>query len=200
MSLPSWRAIDEDAKNDPQRHGQYPRGVTEQHDPTGLELASEIARAAVEAAAYGAVLPEPKESRVPRRPRGPVEQQRSGAGPDERDPQLIGNVLNQVVQERGWQRRISLSTVLRRWPELVGESNAEHSKPVFYENGKLIVDCDSTSWATAMRYTASQLVAQLNRALGEQTVRHVQFRGPKAPSWKKGPRTVQGRGPRDTYG
>ncbi len=125
--------------------------MSEQHDPTGLELASEIARAAVEAAEYGVALPEPTKPRTPRRPARPVEQQRSGAHPDDRDPQLIGNVLDQVVRERGWKKRISLSTVLRRWPDLVGESNAEHSKPVFYENGVLIVDCDSTSWATAMR-------------------------------------------------
>ena len=47
---------------------------------------------------------------------------------------------------------------------------------------------------------ASQIVARLNRALGEQTVLRVEFRGPRPPSWKKGLRSVQGRGPRDTYG
>ncbi len=174
--------------------------MTEPHDPTGLELASEIARATVEASEYGVVLPEPAPPRTARRPRRVFEQQRSGAHPDERDPQLVGDVLNQVVQERGWQRRISLSTVLRRWPELVGEANAEHSRPVHYDDGVLVVDCDSTAWATAMRYAASQLVAKLNAALGERTVLRVEFRGPRAPSWKKGMRSVQGRGPRDTYG
>lgn len=174
--------------------------MTEPHDPTGLELASEIARAAVEAAEYGVVLPEPAPSKVPRRRARPVEQQRSGAHPDERDPQLLGTVLDQVVRERGWRRRIGLSNVLRRWPDLVGEANAEHSKPVTYDNGVLIVDCDSTAWATAMKYAASQLVARLNEALGERTVLRVEFRGPRAPSWKKGPRAVRGRGPRDTYG
>lgn len=69
-----------------------------------------------------------------------------------------------------------------------------------YDDGTLIVECDSTAWATAMRYAASQLVAKLNEALGQRTVLRVEFRGPRAPSWKKGPRSVQGRGPRDTYG
>lgn len=172
----------------------------EPHDPTGLDLASEIARAAVEASAYGVVLPEPAAPRKPRHPRRPQEQQRSGAHPDDRDPQLVGDVLNSVIKERGWKRRIGLSTVLRRWPDLVGEANAEHSKPVNFADGVLTVDCDSTAWASAMRYTASQLVARLNARLGEQTVLRVDFRGPKAPSWKKGPRSVGGRGPRDTYG
>lgn len=174
--------------------------MSEQHDPTGLELASEIARAAVEAAEYGAVLPDPTPPRRTKRPTRQFEQQRSGAHPDERDPQLIGNVLDQVVRDRGWTKRISLSTVLRQWPKLVGESNAEHSEPVFYDKGVLTVKCDSTSWASAMRYSASQLVARLNEALGDQTVTRIEFRGPNAPSWRKGPRTVRGRGPRDTYG
>ena len=176
-------------------------GMSEEaHDPTGLDLASEIARAAVEAAAYGVVLQEPSPPRTPRRRQRPMEQQRSGPGPDDRDPQLVGDVLNSVIQARGWQRRISLSHVLRRWPELVGEANAQHSTPVNFADGVLLVDCDSTSWAAAMKYASSQIVARLNRALGEQTVLRVEFRGPKAPSWKKGNRAVQGRGPRDTYG
>ncbi|GAA4907943.1 DUF721 family protein [Tessaracoccus lubricantis] len=174
--------------------------MSEPHDPTGLELASEIARATVEASEYGVVLPEPAPPRTPRRPKRVFEQQRSGAHPDERDPQQIGDVLNEVVRQRGWKRRINLSTVLRRWPELVGEANAEHSRPVHYDAGVLVVDCDSTAWATAMRYAASQLVAKLNAALGDQTVLRVEFRGPKPPSWKKGLRSVQGLGPRDTYG
>lgn len=170
------------------------------HDPTGLELASEIARAAVEASEYGFALPEPTPVRAPRRRRPVAEQQRSGAHPDQRDPQVVKDVLDMVVAQQGWKRRIGLSTVLRHWPDLVGESNAEHSSPVHYDNGLLIVDCDSTAWAQAMRYTAAKLVAMLNEALGERTVLRVDFRGPQAPSWKKGPRSVQGRGPRDTYG
>ncbi|HMS35992.1 MAG TPA: DciA family protein [Arachnia sp.] len=174
--------------------------MSEPHDPTGLDLASEIARATVEASEYGVALPEPTPSKAPRRRVRATEQQRSGAHPDERDPQLIGNVLDQVVRERGWQRRISLSTVLRRWPELVGEANAEHARPVHYEKGVLLVDCDTTAWASAMTYSASKLVARLNAELGERTVTRVEFRGPQAPSWKRGPRSVPGRGPRDTYG
>jgi predicted nucleic acid-binding Zn ribbon protein len=47
---------------------------------------------------------------------------------------------------------------------------------------------------------APQLVAVLNEALGQGSVTRVQVIGPQAPSWKKGRRSVPGRGPRDTYG
>lgn len=175
------------------------RPLAETHDPTGLELASEVARATALSKRYDPVPPEPVKPL--RRRRGVFSEQRSGAHPDDRDPQAIGAVFEQVVQRRGWQRRLSLSTVLRNWADLVGEANAEHSKPVDFRDGVLKVQCDSTAWATGMKYSASQLVARLNRELGEQTVRRVDVQGPPQKSWKRGPRSVRdGRGPRDTYG
>ena len=45
------------------------------------------------------------------------------------------------------------------------------------------------------------MIARLNDELGDGTVTVVEVRGPNAPSWKKGLRSVRdGRGPRDTYG
>ncbi|MCC2593806.1 DciA family protein [Tessaracoccus sp. OS52] len=170
-----------------------------EHDPTGLDLASQIARQT----AFTEALPPVPVQRKPRRQFRSrfFEEQRSGARPDDRDPQPLGSVLGQVGAKRGWQKRISLSTVLQGWAALVGEDNAEHSKPVLFEEGVLTVVCDSTAWATGMRYSASKLVARLNAELGDQTVKRVDVRGPNAPSWKKGLRSVRdGRGPRDTYG
>lgn len=181
-------------------HEEEPR---EPHDPTGLDLAARIARATAMSTRYGVSLPEPKEAPKsrPRASRGPREEQRSGPRPDDRDPQLIGVVFDKVVARRGWAKRLSLSTVLRNWSGLVGESNAAHSQPVDFRDGVLKVQCDTTAWATGMRYSASQLVAKLNRELGDQTVRRVDIVGPAQKSWKHGPRSVRdGRGPRDTYG
>ncbi len=170
-----------------------------EHDPTGLDLAARIARQTASAPALppsAGVTPRPGR----RRPRQFTEQ-RSSPRPDDRDPQLLGSVLRRVSDARGWRKQISLATVLRNWEGLVGRDNAEHSQPVNFADGVLTVQCDSTAWATGMRYSAPQLVAKLNAELGEQTVTRVEIRGPNAPSWKKGRRSVRdGRGPRDTYG
>lgn len=171
------------------------------HDPTGLELAADIA---AQTARTTPLLPPVTEPAPPRnrrrRPREFVEQ-RSGAHPDDRDPQLLGAVLERVSAQRGWRKQISLAMVLRDWAGIVGPSNAEHSTPTSFADGVLSVQCDSTAWATGMRYSAGQIVARLNEALGQQTVTRVDIKGPNQPSWKKGRRSVRdGRGPRDTYG
>ena len=120
--------------------------------------------------------------------------------PDDRDPQPIGSVLDAVAKRRGWHRQISLATVLRDWSGLVGAVNAQHSVPVEFHDGTLTIQCDSTAWSSAMKYSAGPLVARLNQALGDRMVLRIEVLGPRAPNWRRGRRSIQGRGPRDTYG
>ena len=154
---------------------------TPQHDPQGLELAKQIARAARGAA------PRPAAKR-----RKPV--QRTD------EPTLVGDVLKEVIDDQGWTREVNVHQLLARWPALVGPVNAAHSEPVSYSATVLVVRAESTTWAASLRTIAPQLVAVLNEALGQGTVTRVQVVGPESPNWKKGLRSVQGRGPRDTYG
>jgi predicted nucleic acid-binding Zn ribbon protein len=63
------------------------------------------------------------------------------------------------------------------------------------------VQTDSTAWATEVRLLAATVVRRLNEALGDGTVRVVDVKGPEAPSWRHGRRSLRdARGPRDTYG
>ena len=46
----------------------------------------------------------------------------------------------------------------------------------------------------------AQILSEIVRRYPEAGVDAVRFIGPDVPSWKWGPRTIPGRGPRDTYG
>ena len=152
-------------------------------DPSGLELARQIARAA-----RGGPAPTPR----PRRRRPP--------GATAGDPVAIGEVLKEVVDEQGWSTQLTVHHLLGRWPSLVGPVNAAHSTPETFGGKVLTVRAESTTWATSLRQIAPRLVAVLNEQLGQGTVERVLVIGPEAPNWKKGRRSVPGRGPRDTYG
>lgn len=151
----------------------------EAHDPQGTELAQRIARTARGAAA------KPK----PRRRSAPSDA-----------PTALGEALREVIDAEGWTREVNLHQLLARWPELVGPVNAAHSQPERYADTILTVRAESTTWAASLRTMAPQLVAVLNEQLGHGTVTRVVVVGPHGPSWKKGRRSVPGRGPRDTYG
>jgi predicted nucleic acid-binding Zn ribbon protein len=124
----------------------------------------------------------------------------SGPGPDPRDPQPLGAVLNRLVKARGWQQPAAEATVFGAWERVVGAEVAQHSRPVKLEDGELTVEARSTAWATQLRLLAGSLLRQIAQEVGHNVVRKLHIHGPAAPSWQKGPRRVRGRGPRDTYG
>jgi predicted nucleic acid-binding Zn ribbon protein len=129
------------------------------------------------------------------RPRG-----YSGPGPDPRDPQPIGSVLDRLIRARGWQRPAAEATVFGAWERVVGPDVAKHSRPVKLQDGELTVEAESTAWATQLQLLRSKLMGRIADEVGRSIVTRLNIHGPIAPSWSKGPKRVRGRGPRDTYG
>lgn len=166
--------------------------AAERHDLTGLDLARQVA-ASIGAGSKGVRRRRPKRQ-------WPTGEHRSGARPDDRDPQLLGSAFERLMGERGWSTQVNVHLLLGNWPRLVGPVNADHSAPEAFADGVLTVRAESTTWATQLRLFAPQLVAVLNSELGDGSVTRVVVKGPDAPSWKHGRRSVRGRGPRDTYG
>ncbi len=124
----------------------------------------------------------------------------SGPGPDSRDPQTLGAATNDLARSRGWDRKVSEGSLFGQWETVVGEQIAEHATPSGLRDGVLSVVAESTAWATQLRMVQAQLLAKIAAAVGDGVVTSLKITGPSAPSWRKGPRHISGRGPRDTYG
>ncbi|MGV9413404.1 DUF721 family protein [Nocardia sp. NPDC003693] len=124
----------------------------------------------------------------------------SGAGPDDRDPQLFGALTSQLAKGRGWSGKVAEGMVFGQWAKVVGEDIAAHAQPISLENSVLSIQAESTAWATQLRMFQSQILAKIAAAVGHGVVKQVRINGPIAPSWRKGERHIKGRGPRDTYG
>ena len=173
---------------------------------TGLEIAREaLASARAEARKRGlapgrAPASTTRDDPAGRRRRRMITEQRSGAHPDDRDPQLLGPTLGRLMAERGWETDAAVGGVMGRWAAIVGPEVSAHAHPLAFDDGELVVGTDSTAWATQIRLLAPTLLARLAQELGAGVVTAVTVRGPSAPSWKKGLFAVRGRGPRDTYG
>jgi predicted nucleic acid-binding Zn ribbon protein len=90
--------------------------------------------------------------------------------------------------------------VFGRWHAVVGEQIAEHATPTSLHEGVLTVSAESTAWATQLRMVQAQILAKIAAAVGDGVVTSLKIIGPVGPSWRKGPYSVRGRGPRDTYG
>ncbi len=157
----------------------------------------DLARAALDAARAAARRrPLPRRAVQTGRPRGGF----TGPGPDPGDPALLGDLVDRLVSDRGWEQTAADASVMGRWDTLVGADIAAHCQPASLRAGELVVVAESTAWATQLRLLAGRIQATLTRELGPGVVTAIRVHGPTAPSWRKGNRHVSGRGPRDTYG
>ncbi len=131
-----------------------------------------------------------------RRRRPVVEAQLASSG---RDPILLGDTAAGLLAERGWSEEVAVGGVIGRWREVVGDQIAEHCTPESFEDGRLAIRTDSTAWATNLRMLVPELLTRLAKDLGEGVVEEVTVLAPVGPSFRRGPWTVRGRGPRDTW-
>jgi predicted nucleic acid-binding Zn ribbon protein len=117
------------------------------------------------------------------------------------DPQLISDVLKNLIQDREWQSGIAEGNLFANWESIVGAEIAEHTEPITILEGVLTIRTSSTAWATQLNLISNDVLASLQASAPGALVEKLSIIGPQGPSWKRGIRTIRGaRGPRDTFG
>ena len=123
-----------------------------------------------------------------------------GSGSDERDPKLLGDAVNRLIDERGWASDAAGGDLVANWVQIVGADLADHVAIERIEGTTLVLRAESTTWMNAAKLYESTLQDAIDSAVGVGVITELKILGPSGPSWVKGKRTVKGRGPRDTYG
>jgi predicted nucleic acid-binding Zn ribbon protein len=117
-----------------------------------------------------------------------------------REPIKVAATIDGLIKDFNWESRLGEAELFTSWGKIVGEANAEASTPEVLTNKVLQVRCKSTAWAAQLRLIEKDILSRIKDEFPDLEIDSLKFSGPAAPSWKKGPRSVPGRGPRDTYG
>jgi len=134
-------------------------------------------------------------------PRGARREVQLGdARPGGRDPRTVGEALDALVGQLAWSPGVTAGTIQARWAELFGAEIASHTQYVSFDAGVLTMRAESTAWATNLTWTGPTMLRTLADELGEGVVVQIEVQGPGGPGFGRGPRSVKGRGVRDTYG
>jgi predicted nucleic acid-binding Zn ribbon protein len=142
-----------------------------------------------------AVFGAPRKRREPPKPKG--ESLPFGRG---RDPLPAASVLAGVTEALGWRTPLAQTDLTAAWRSIAGEETSRHAEVEGFQDGVLLVRCDSTAWATQLGLMRSQIAERIAADFPDAGVESIRFLGPNTPSWNHGRRSVPGRGPRDTYG
>lgn len=117
-----------------------------------------------------------------------------------RDPVSAGSTLDALIKDFKWAAELGEAELFNKWAAIVGEDTAAKAIPETLVEGVLTVRCSSTAWATQLRLMQQTILDKIRSDFPNIDVVELKLLGPAGPSFKRGPRSVPGRGPRDTYG
>jgi predicted nucleic acid-binding Zn ribbon protein len=119
------------------------------------------------------------------RPTGPVRKTRrttqAGRGRGS-DPMGLGQVLERLKDQQGWESGIDGGNLLEQWPTICPAELATTVQPVGYDpdRGLLTLRPSSNAYATQIRLFERNLVKHLNDRLGRPAVRTIRVLSPGA--------------------
>ena len=116
------------------------------------------------------------------------------------DPELIGELLSNMIEEREWNSGLAEGNLFITWATIVGAEIAQHATPISILDSTLTIQTSSTAWATQLQLISNDLLATIQKDATGVLIERLVIIGPQTPTWKKGVRTIRNaRGPRDTY-
>jgi hypothetical protein len=88
----------------------------------------------------------------------------------------LRRVLERSLRDLGLERRLKTEQLTTLWPEIVGPSVANISRPAQLRHGTLFIDVADHVWMQELKFQEGELIGRLNAALREPLVRRLFFR------------------------
>ena len=87
----------------------------------------------------------------------------------------ISDVLSKSLGSLGGRADLELLTLWETWTEAVGEEVAQHTRPKAFKGTLLLVTVDSSVWIHHLTMMKDEIIARINKKLGEETLREIRF-------------------------
>lgn len=88
-------------------------------------------------------------------------------------PRRIGAALDGVLRRAGGMAGPHFTSIVGRWPDLMGPELAAIARPVRLHHGALVLAVDDPAVASDLRWRHRELAALVNGALGTEVVNRV---------------------------
>jgi predicted nucleic acid-binding Zn ribbon protein len=92
------------------------------------------------------------------------------------EPARVSDSLDRLVRHMGAPSLDVTTSLVRRWPELVGPHVGSNSRPVRLRDGTLTVAVGDPAWATQLRFLEATLLERLQAELGAEAVTAIEVR------------------------
>ncbi|MEZ5246807.1 MAG: DUF721 domain-containing protein [Acidimicrobiales bacterium] len=87
-----------------------------------------------------------------------------------RDPQRLGRALDRLMGTLRAPSVDVLDSVFTKWPEIVGDEVAAHSRPLSIDGHTLVVTVDDANWASELRWLENEVISRVAAVSGSDRV------------------------------
>ena len=94
----------------------------------------------------------------------------------ESNAKSLKTLINQIIQQNGWEEEILLDKIQRSWSEVVGEIIAKHTKVKKLMDKKLYIQVESSVWGSELLIRKEQIISSINTYLKEEKVKEIVVR------------------------
>lgn len=84
-----------------------------------------------------------------------------GYGEGVSDPVPITRSLDSMMKSLRGTDRIQVGGVFGKWDDAVGAQIAAHVRPIKLDQGTLLVEADTSTWATQVKFLADTIISRL---------------------------------------
>lgn len=92
-----------------------------------------------------------------------------------KEPENIGNVLDQFLKKKGYYSGCQETEVINRWVELVGDKIANVTEVLEVKNGVLMVRVPSASWRQEMSFFKRMILTEIKNKTNCKTIKDIRF-------------------------
>lgn len=85
----------------------------------------------------------------------------------------VSNVVNGILDTRGWRGKVLEQMAVDLWPEVVGEHIAQHTIAERFKNGTLYVRARSPLWTQELHFHHARIITRMNGRLKQNIVQKI---------------------------
>ena len=82
----------------------------------------------------------------------------------------VGDILAQLKKNTDLGKHLEHAKIWEHWPEIVGETVAQHTRPQGIKDLQLRIEADSAVWMHNLNYRKWQIMKKINRLAGKELV------------------------------
>ncbi len=90
-------------------------------------------------------------------------------------PKHIGETLNNMFRDLGFEKKLDQVRAVELWPEIVGESIAQISAAERVHDGILYVKVNSMTWRTELLFQKQKILQRVEDRIGKRVINDIRF-------------------------